>query len=170
MKRKHKDPFVTLWDETSNTFTRIPKSELAPGMVPCRLPDRGELVWRNAASIPAGNNPYRHPPFQGKMRSLIESVVDAFPGLHDWSYQKWENLLRMDTNPDREIRYWVIAARVFKEFTEGQPLEYRKEVYRFLTICNVTPKEILPMVFETDILSADEVGKIADAYYGYFAG
>ena len=170
MKRKHKNPYVTLWDESSNTFTRIPKSELAPGMVPCQLPGRKKEVWRSAASIPLGRSPYRHPPFQGEMRSQIESVVHAFPGLHDWSYEKWEHLLRMDTNPDREIRYWLVAARVFKEFTEGRPFAYRKEVYQLLTVCNVTPKESLPFVFEPQILSDNEVEKIADAYQRYLAG
>jgi hypothetical protein len=80
-------------------------------MVPCQL-GRKKEVWRSAASIPLVRSPYRHPPFQGEMRSLIESVVDAFPGLHDWTYEQWEHLLRMDTNPDREIRYWLVAARV----------------------------------------------------------
>lgn len=170
MKRKHKNQFVTLWDEPSNTYTRIPKSELAPGMVQCHVQGRKSLVWREAASIDPGNSPYRHPPFEGEMRSMIESVVDAFPGLHEWSYEEWEDLLRKDTNPDQEIRYWLITARVFQEFAEGLTMENRREIFRFLTICNVTPREFLPMVFEPEFLSADEVDGIADSYYGHFGG
>ncbi|MEI6175519.1 MAG: hypothetical protein WCS43_01390 [Verrucomicrobiota bacterium] len=170
MKENHKNPFVTLWDESTNTFTRIPKFELAPGMVSCRVPDRKEEVWREAKSIHPATSSYRHPPFKGEMRSMIESVVDAFPGLLEWSYEEWEDLLRKDTNPDREIRYWIVVARVFREFAEGRAFEYQKEIYRFLTICNTTPREFLPVVFEPKRLLAGELEKIADAYYGHFAG
>ena len=170
MKRSHKNRFVTLWDMPSNTFTQIPKSELAPGMVSCRVPDREEEVWREAKSIYPVTSPYRHPPFKGEMRSMIESLVCAFPGLLEWSYDKWEDGFRTDTNPDREIRYWLIVARVFREFAEGRTFEYRKEIYRFLTICNATPREFLPVVFEPKRLLAGELEKIADAYYSHFAG
>lgn len=168
-KRKHKNQFVTLWDEPSNTYTQIPKSELAPGMVQCHLQGRKGLVWREAASFDLSNSSYRHPPFEGTMRSMIESVVHAFPGLQEWSYEKWEDLLRKNTNPDREIRYWLITARVFREFAEGRTMEHRKEIFQLLTVCNVTPQDSLTMVFEKKLLSADEVDSIAESYYGHFA-
>lgn len=170
MKKNHSNPYVTLWDESSNTFARIPQAELAPGMVPCRVPGREEVVWRDAESVDQGNSPYRHPPFGAEMRSLIESVVDTFTGMLDWSYEKWEDLLRKDTNPHLEIRYWMVAARVFRQFAEGRSLAYRQELFRLLTICNVTPREFLPMVIKRKLLSVDEVEAIAESYYGHFAG
>lgn len=170
MKRNHRNPYVTLWDESSNTFARIPQSELAPGMVPCHVPGRQEVVWRGAASVDLDNSPYRHPPFGAEMRSLIESVVDAFSGMLEWSFEKWEDLLRKDTNPHLEIHYWMVAARVFRQFAEGRPLAYRQELFRLLTVCNVTPREFLPMVIERELLSVDEVGAIADSYYRHIAG
>jgi hypothetical protein len=170
MKRNKRNKYVTLWDESSNTFARIPQAELAPGMVPCHLPGRKEVVWRDAASVDPGNSPYRHPPFGAEMRSLIESVVDAFPGMLKWSYEEWEDLLRKDTNPHLEIRYWLVAARVFRQFAEGRPFAYRQELFRLLTVCNVTPREFLPMVIRRKLLSVDEVEAIADLYYSHFAG
>lgn len=64
----------------------------------------------------------------------------------------------------------MITARVFRKFAKGRAFEYRKEIYRFLTICNATPRELLPMVFESNLLSAAEMEMIAETYYGHFAG
>jgi hypothetical protein len=169
MKRRHKKHrLVTLWDLPSNTFTRIPESELAPGMVSCHVPGHKGVVWREAVSIDLKDAPYRHPPFSGEMRSLIESMVDAFPGIMEWSYEKWEDLLRKDTNPRREIDYWLIVARVFAKFSQGQPPAYRMEVFRLLTVCNVTFREALPMVYQKDLLPTDVVDAIVNDYYGHF--
>jgi hypothetical protein len=168
-RRRNSHRMVTLWDMPSDTFTRIPESELAPGMVSCQVPGHKGVVWREAASSDLKGTPYRHPQFRGEMRSLIESLVGAFPGLLEWSYEEWEDGLRKDTNPDREIRYWLAAARVFRKFAEGRTFDCRKEIFRFLTICNLTPREFLPVVFEPVLLSAGEVEQIADAYYSHFA-
>jgi hypothetical protein len=56
---------------------------------------------------------------------MIESLVDAFPGIQEWSHEKWEDLLRKDANPHLEIRYWMVAARVFREFAVGRSMACR---------------------------------------------
>ena len=104
------------------------------------------------------------------MRFLIESLPDAFPGLWECSYEEWEDGLCKDANPDRGIRYWLAAARVFRKFAEGRTFDCRKEIFLFRTICNLTPREFLPVVFEPVLLSAGELERIADVYYSHFAG
>ncbi len=169
MKRKYKNPMVTLWDGSSNTFTQIPKSELAPGMVQCKIQGRSGLVWREATSVDLKKTPYRHPPFEGDIRSMIGSLSISFVGVYEHSYEFWEEGFRRDTNPLPEIYIWIVAAHVYREFAEGRSLPYRKELFRLLAVCNVTPRDTLPMVFEKKLLSADEVDSIAASYYGYFA-
>jgi hypothetical protein len=169
MKRKSKNLMVTLWDMPANTFTQIPKSELAPGMVQCKIQGRSGLVWREATSVNLKNSPYRHPPFEGEMRSKIEFVSKAFPEVYDRDYESWEDSLRKDTNPQNEIYYWIVAAKVFEQFAIGKPLPYREEIFQLLTVCNVTPRDFLPTVFEPNLLTAAEVDAIAASYYQQFA-
>lgn len=69
MKKRQKNRFVTLWNEVSNTFTQIRKSELAPGMVQCKIQGRPGLVWREAASVDLKEIPTSHQPV-GKMAHL----------------------------------------------------------------------------------------------------
>lgn len=70
MKRKNKNPMVTLWDESSNTFTQIPKSELAPGMAQCKIQGRSGLVWREATSVDLKTTPSRNQPFKWEIVHL----------------------------------------------------------------------------------------------------
>jgi hypothetical protein len=169
MKRKNKNLMVTLWDMPTNTFTQIPKSELAPGMVQCKIQGRSGLVWREATSVNLKNSPYRHPPFEGEIRSMIEFISRAFPDVYELDYQTWEDGFRKDTNPHDEIYYWIVAANVFGEFAKDKPLPYRKEVFQLLTVCNVTPQDTLPSVFDREILTASEANAIAASYYKHFA-
>jgi len=169
MKKKNKISMVTLWDMPSNTFTQIPKSELAPGMVQCKIQGRSGLVWREATSVNLEESEFRHPPFEGDMRSMIEFISGAFPEVYERSYKRWEDLLRKDTNPQNEIYYWIVVANVFAEFSKDRPLQYRKEVFRLLTVCNVTPSDTLQSVFECELLTSSEVDAIAASYYGSFA-
>ena len=103
------------------------------------------------------------------MRTLIEFVSGAFPEVYEHSYKRWEDLLRKDTNPQNEIFYWFVAAKVFEEFAKDRPLAYRKEVFRLLTVCNVTPRDALSSVFECELLTSSEMDAIAASYYGRFA-
>lgn len=169
MKRKHKNPMVTLWDGSSNTFTQIPKSELAPGMVQCKIQGRSGLVWREATSVDLKKAPYRHPPFEGNVRLVVGSLSISFAGVYEHSYEFWEDGFRRDTNPHAEMYIWIVAADVYREFAEGRSLEYRRELFRLLAVCNVTPQDTLPMVFEKKLLSADEVDSIAASYYRHLA-
>jgi len=170
MKKNHKNQFVTLWDEPSNTFTQIPKSELAPGMVQCKIDGRKGLVWREALSIKLKKTPFRHPPFEGDVRAAVAFLSKAFAGVYEYSYKFWEEGFRRDMHPIPEIHRWLVAAYVYGEFAEGRSLPYRKELFRLLAVCNATPRDTLRMVFENELLSACEMEKIADAYYRHFAG
>jgi hypothetical protein len=84
------------------------------------------------------------------MGLMIESLVDAFSGIHEWSDEKSEDLLRNGANPHLEIRYWMVAARVFREFAVGRSMACRKELCRLLAVCNVMPNDASPMVFEKE--------------------
>ena len=64
-RRRNHHRMVTLWDMSSNTFSRIPESELAPGMVFCQVPGHKGVVWREDAPIDLKGSPYRHPPLSG---------------------------------------------------------------------------------------------------------
>ena len=103
------------------------------------------------------------------MRSMIEFISGAFPEVYERSYKRWEDLLRKDTNPQNEIFYWIVVANVFAQFSKDRPLPYRKEVFRLLTVCNVTPSDTLQSVFECELLTSSEVDAIAASYYGSFA-
>ncbi len=168
MKRKNKDQMVTLWDASSNTFTQIPKCELAPGMVQCKIQGRKGLVWREAVSINLNNTPYRHPKFEGEICKLIGSLSMSFAEVYEHSYDFWEDGFRKDTNPLKEIHIWMVVAQVYHNFAEGRSLAYRKELFQLVLRCTLSSKVNLPIVFDRNLLSAGEVEAIANAYYGYF--
>lgn len=168
MKRKNKNQIVTIWDAPSNTFTQIPKSELAPGMVQCKIQGRSGVVWREAASVDLKKTPYRHPPFEGNVRLLIGSLSVSFAGVYEHSYKFWEDGFRKDTNPLNEIFIWIVAADVYHKFAEGRSLPFRKELFRLVAVCNVTPRDTLPLVFEKKLLSSQDVEAVAESYYGHF--
>lgn len=104
------------------------------------------------------------------MRAAVASLSRAFAEVYEHSYKFWEEGFRRDTHPIPEIYRWVVAAHVYGEFAERRSLQYRKELFQVLAVCNATPKDTLLMVFEKKHLSADEVDAIADSYYRHFTG
>lgn len=160
---------VTVWNRKDNTFTKIPKAELAPGMVQATIEGRSGVVWVNASACVLMNCEYRHPPFEGDMRKEIEFIQSSFPrGVYKHSYEFWEDGFRKDTHPANEISIWLTIAEVFGRFTEGRSLDYQKEVFRLLLTCSTSPREMVSEVFKREKLSTEDVDGISSSYFATF--
>jgi hypothetical protein len=46
---------VTVWNKQANTFTRIPRAELAPGMIQATIEGRAGVVWVDASTCDLTN-------------------------------------------------------------------------------------------------------------------
>ncbi len=133
------------------------------------LPGVSGRAWHKILTLEMEHIPYRHEPFEGDMRAMIESMVDTFPGIMDWSYEEWEEFLRKEPDPKREIRHWTAVAKAFQKFAEGKPLEYRMEVFPLLgSVCCHGLMGELPMDNERKLLPKNEVDAVLEEYYGHY--
>lgn len=159
---------VTVWNRQANTFTRIPRAELAPGMIQATIEGRAGVVWVDASTCDLTNCEYRHPPFEGNLRNDIETIQSSFPGVYEHSYEFWEDGFRKDTHPANEISIWLTIAEVFGQFTEGRPLDYQKEVFKLLLTCSASPRDMVSEVFKREELSTEDIGGISSTYFAAF--
>lgn len=158
---------VTVWDRPSNTFTNIPKAELAPGMIQAKIDGRPGLVWVSAAGLIRSE--YRQPPFKGKDREAIEAIRGAFPDVYDHDYDFWEDGFREDTNPRNEIGIWLVIAAIYGQFAkEEKSLAYRKEVFALLSTCSTSSRDTVFHVFRRETIPYETCKEIVAAYYDFW--
>ncbi len=157
------NPTVTLYDPETETFTDIPESELAPGMMRVELEGRDGVVWVEIGKLT--HSEYQHSPFGAERRDLIEIIQESFPGVYDKSYKFWEDGFRRDANPDNEIRIWLHIAEIYSKFAKGKPLEYRGELFSLVLACSNCGRERMKFVFESKLISDEEIEKVVAEYF-----
>jgi hypothetical protein len=90
-------------------------SELAPGLIKCRLEPGNELVWVNPSEVEQGE--LRQPPFDVAHREIFRKIKDALDEVHPLTLEQWELGFRRDTNPRVEIRKWRWLAYMYSKLT-----------------------------------------------------
>lgn len=156
---------VTVFDVTTQTYTAIPQSELAPGMVRAEVEGHEGVVWIDADQLKASD--YRQPPFSGERRDSLLRLVDAFPGVYQKTYEFWEDGFRRDTNPDSEIAVWMHIADVYERHSADQPPHYRGELFSLVVACSNADRERVGSIFQRSLISEADFHRVtADFYTG----
>ena len=154
---------VTVFDPKSQTYTKIPAVELAPGMVRAQLKGTDEIVWIDPSHLKQGE--YRHPPFEGAAKEAIISIQNAFPEVYEKSYAFWEDGFRRDAHPAQEIGLWMHIADVFGKYADGKALDFRRELFSLLVGCSTADRKNIGAVFERGILSKAELDAVVGDFY-----
>ena len=119
---------VTVYDFDSKTKNTIPLAELSPNMVKGRLPD-GSLVWVDGTKLKVSTMPL-HPPFSENERQVLRKLKEDLDEVCPTTLAEWEEKLRREPRPDREIRIWRWIAYQYKHLTgSGQDSQALKMDY-----------------------------------------
>ena len=159
------EPTVTVYDPDTESYTEVPESELAPGMIQVKIKGHEGLVWIEPSELKQSE--YRHPPFTGPRREKIAKIQSAFPEIYDNSYEFWEDGFRRDENPDNEIKIWLHIATVYSEFASGKSLEYRDELFRLVLACSNSGRDQLKNIFEAELIAPEQIEAVASSYYRF---
>jgi hypothetical protein len=154
---------VTVYDVETESFTTIPESELAPGMVRAQIKGREGVVWIDPSQLKQAE--FRHPPFEGTRRENVVRIQSAFPDVYEKPFEFWEEGFRRDTNPDREIAIWMHIAEVYRKHSGGRPLEYRNELFSLLTTCSTADPQSIHSVFEPQTLNREAVESVCEDFF-----
>jgi hypothetical protein len=134
------EPAVRVYDLETKALTTIPARELAEGMV--RIPAEGVEgeVFVSAAQLTAlqpGLPPYRRPPFGEGLRAVVAALRDALREVRPLSLEQWEDGLRRDIDPDKELTLWLGMAEVYRRLTEGHGLgpDEKRDVFAVILAC-----------------------------------
>ncbi len=159
MKRRTKTPLVTVWDKQTDTYSQIPKSELAPGMISLNLEGRG-IVWvRSDQCHDFKQSPQKGYDFSDVME-IIAEIQAAFLPYRGLTLQEWVDGFQRDQNPEREIAIWAVGAEKMRKYAPGEPTPRNREVYRLIINAMVNGSDGALQTFSAEHLSKDEISRI----------
>src|SRR5687768_10453326 len=98
------DKTVRVFDFETKQLTTIPAAELAPGMVQARVQGIGTVYISAGQAVKLQG--FRHPPMP-EMRENFAKIKASLDEVFPMSLEQWENGFRRDTNPEREIAFWL---------------------------------------------------------------
>src|SRR5688572_16572418 len=85
----------------------------------------------------------KHPPLGEQILTDIRSIQAAFQEHDPLSIEEWEDGFRRDATPEQEIALWLRAAEIYRGLSANDPSpERRRDVYRCLIVCMVTPPDM----------------------------
>jgi len=156
---------VDVYDLSTGKITRIPKCELAVGMVKVKIKRKDGEYWVSAADL----NPKiitKHSPFEGELKKKIEEICLCLSEVHPLTYKEWEDGFRCDTNPQKEIELWHIVALKFHRITEERhsSLPQKEDIYAILVsvlVGDIDAKVICPSL---STLDNEEVQEVIDDF------
>jgi hypothetical protein len=160
---------VRFFDAPSNRVVRIPAAELRFGVVQARVEGVDGVVWVTPDQLEPSE--IRHPPFDEEVRAHIRGIHAAFAEHKTLTFEQWEDALRRDADPEREIALWMHAADVYIEFTQDEPDPARREdVFRTIVACLTASPDSVWHVLQTHALSRREAQRVIDRFFrGYAA-
>jgi len=165
--KDHASQFVKVYDFDTETFTTIPLSELAPGMVQATV--NGGICWINPrATGKIKQSPHRHPPFNKKTRGQMRRLAAVFKDVYIISAREWEDGFRRDMNPDQEITRWLHMADIFEDTTRRFTLDLtqKKALFQLLLVCSTTDYGKISQVTTPEGLGDAIMRETIQAYYG----
>lgn len=112
---------------------RIPRSELAVGMVRIRIEGKDGVYWAESKQLKRGTVP-KHPHFQGELKKQIQEIQKILYPVRGMSYEEWEEPFRCDAHPEKEIALWSAVARRFDVLAKERfaTQDEKNDVYEIL--------------------------------------
>ena len=162
-----KDEMVFAYDNESKTFTQIPRSELAPGMIQV-VEEHADVVWIQAVlgSLKWGSE-YQHPPFNVEVRDFLREIKHSLDEVYPVTLEFWEDGFRRDANPEWNMAIWYHISRIYQEHSAlARSDAKKKEIFRVLLGCMGTDRGTIKEYEELHELSAEEANQIISAYLG----
>ncbi|MCC5453347.1 hypothetical protein LMJ53_16650 [Rheinheimera sp. UJ51] len=153
---------VEVIDVETGDVSTVSSDQIGPGMV--RVSYEGKEYWADSAQLQ--QNEYQHEPFQGEMKTRIESIMNNLSEVYSLSYEEWEDGFRRDQHPINEIVIWERIVSVYKHFSNrASSLASRKEIYSVIVTCSYSePNQVLNQVSLNE-LTEEEAREIIRAYY-----
>jgi hypothetical protein len=155
---------VNFYDVNTKSISKIPKSELTPGMVQAKVDGIDGIVWIDGSHVKL--HEFQHDPFTGKIREDILEIQDKLHEVYPHDYEFWEDGFRRDQNPESEINLWLKIANMYEKHSSKEiTLEYKQDIFKLLVACsNSEPDKVLNIV-ELKSISKKEAEIIIKDYY-----
>ena len=164
LRNKNKIQFVNYYDVKTQSITKIPESELTPGMVRVRIEGHDGIVWVDGSQIE--NSEFQHGPFVGKLKNDILEIQDKLSEVYPHDYNFWEDGFRRDQNPESEINIWLNIAKLYEKHSLKEiHLERKQDIFRVLVGCSNSTKETVLNIVELKSISKEEAKTIIADYY-----
>lgn len=164
MRQKHEqvkdNKQVKVWDIKTRTSTMMPARELAQGMIQVRLQaDDGteETVWTDGHELQSftTRGPLQWLPFDEAARELLREIQASIAEHDPRTWQEWEDSLRRDEYPEREVTGWLMLARAYRRLTVLPGLSHiqRRETFQVLLCCLTAPRDQVMRVAPREVIS-----------------
>jgi len=119
-------------------------------------------------NTPDIENPvFKHPRFDERRINTIHQIVGLLYEVYPLEADEWEDNLRMDANPDSELRLWLHVGKCYAEQATAFPpgSAQRRDVFKTLVACSMTPAIPGAVIRVPDSLTRMQVRRLVIAYY-----
>jgi hypothetical protein len=159
---------VKVYDLKTKHVLEIPAAELSPQMAEDYVEGIGR-VFINVSQVTAEERPYLHQAFCQEIRDVIKTIEHALAEVFPRSLKRWEDGLRKERQPEREIANWLFLVDVYERCLAKWPdldKQGRKECFNVIARCGTAPEEIvLELIEKTDAISQEQVKEICRMTY-----
>lgn len=163
-KRKKEIFYVKVYDSKTQSITKIPKSELKPGMMQVKVEGYDEILWINASQLKKSQ--FQHGPFAGKLKEDILEIQDKLSEVYPHDYNFWEDGFRRDRNPESEINIWLKIAKLYEKYSLKEiDLERKQDIFKILAGCSNSSQETVLNIVDLKSISQEEARIIITDYY-----
>jgi hypothetical protein len=156
---------VPFYDAETDAVVQIPQSELSPAVMFIALEGRGNVYIDAAqARLP---DALLQAPFQGELRSAIESLVRDLADVHPMTYLEWEEGFRTEPRPEREIARWLHLAEILNAMSLAHAFDppRRRECLNLLLACLNGPRDTSRDRCRLRLLSEEQIDEAIRYWY-----
>ncbi len=160
-----KIPLVDMFDFKTQQTTRIPASELSPGMIFAEVLDVGE-VWVDVRQTKPGVK-RRHKSLEPDLIFRVLWVKAALEEVYPMSLDKWIDGFLCDIYPVVEINRWVCIAMAYQYCTEGKVLggDEKREYFNVILQSSFCPNENMFEELDLIRLTRSQAIEASEVYF-----
>ena len=153
---------VEVIDLKTDSVSVVPSDQIGPGMI--RIRHEGKNYWADSSQIQ--RNEYQHNPFEGEMKSRIESIMNNLSEVYSLSYKEWEDGFRRDKDPINEIAIWEHIVSIYERFSKNvSNLSLKREIFSVVSTCSYSGSGQVLNQVTLEVLTKEQAKKIIHAYY-----
>jgi hypothetical protein len=153
--------WVPCYDFRSKTVAYVAREKLRPGMVQARIHGIDGQVWVDPAQMKAEK--YQHPPLDEPARERLRAVVERLREVHPLTVEQWEERIRHDPQPEREIARWNRIADAYARELAGHDynLPQKRDLLQVILACSGTDHVQALKAMRLDALARTTAEQIA---------